>query len=77
MAEREPKTGTIVLGEWKSGAVRVVEWTSKRFEGQPERANDPLKRAYCIYLAHMDSMGVVGFREWPIRWAELFPGGTP
>ncbi len=74
--EREPKTGTVVLAEWKDGAVRVVTWSPKSSEGVLELANDPFKRTFCIWLAHIEG-GSAGVREWPVRWAEIVSGGRP
>jgi len=75
VSEREPAAGTVVLGRWKDGAVRVVEWVPKEKEGTRElghRKGDVVMHS--IYLAQTGSLGVVvGVKEWPIEWAELLP----
>jgi hypothetical protein len=78
VSEREPATGEVVLGQWKNGCVRVVEWLPKSFEGKRELGHRPGDVVmHSIYLADTRPIGVLGFKDWPVRWAELFPKETP
>jgi len=63
VADREPKPGQVVLGRWKNGAVRVIDWTEKKREGTPDG---------CIWFAHATNFSC-GLREWPTHWAEILP----
>lgn len=77
VSEREPECNAVVLGEWQDGCVCVVEWKPKSFEGQRELGHRPGDVVmHSIYLLTNSSM-VMGFKEWPVRWAELFPKETP
>ena len=71
VTESEPASGAIVLGRWRDGAERVVEWSPKSLEGRPEgggRSGDKA-RTFSIYLANTLPAFVVGYREWPTHWA--------
>jgi len=61
--EREPEPGKVVLGRWKDGAVRVVNWTPKRYEGTKDGS---------IWFAHTVDFSC-GLKEWPTHWAEILP----
>ncbi len=73
VSDREPPTGTVVLARWAAGAIRVVEWSPKALEGKSEgghRVGDG-EVPFSLYMAHTGPC-VLGFREWPTHWAELY-----
>lgn len=74
VTEREPENRKVVLGRWRDGAVRMVEWSPRSHEGKPEGGHRPGDGPipFSIYLAHTAGFAV-GFREWPIEWAEIYP----
>jgi phosphopantothenate synthetase len=72
VSEREPWSGDVVLARWKDGALRVVEWTPKKFEGTGDlNSLTRSARHVNIYIAHMAPVAM-GFHEWPIEWAEIY-----
>ena len=72
VTEREPENGAVVLGRWRDGAVRVVEWSPKSFERKLEGGHRPGDShvTMSIYMAHI-APAAIGFREWPTHWAAL------
>lgn len=70
VTEREPDSRTIVLGRWASGAVRVVEWVPKKYEGTQQGPTE--RHRASIYVAHLVGAAAIGFHEWSIEWAEIF-----